>query len=148
MTREERFKMDMIAEFKQICKLVEESGVIIQNKSRMIEALEQEPCEDFIDRADAMTEIMMFAGNEKNNDDIYIKVSDAVELLRELPPVTPQPKAGHWIKTNDYLTCAYGCIDYVKCSCCGEYSLEEGAYCPNCGEKMEDGKCYRPYIRK
>lgn len=57
-----------------------------------IKALEQEPCEDVIDRAEAMTEIMMFAGNVKSDEeDIYIKVSDAVQLLRELPPVNPQP---------------------------------------------------------
>ena len=50
-----------------------------------------QPCEDVIDRAEAMTEIMMFAGNVKSDEeDIYIKVSDAVQLLRELPPVNPQ----------------------------------------------------------
>lgn len=49
---------------------------------------------------------------------------------------TPLPK-GHWINTPDYVTCAYGCIDYVKCSECGEDSLEEGDFCPNCGAKME-----------
>jgi hypothetical protein len=48
-----------------------------------------------------------------------------------------EPKTGHWIMTNDYLTAAYGSIDYVKCSCCCEESLEEGNYCPNCGAKME-----------
>lgn len=58
-----------------------------------IKALEQEHCEDVIDRAEAMTEIMMFVGNVKSDEgDIYIKVSDAVQLLRELPPVTPKPK--------------------------------------------------------
>ena len=47
-------------------------------------------CEDLIDRAEAMMEIMMFAGNVKSDEeDVCIKVSDAVELLRELPPVTP-----------------------------------------------------------
>ena len=53
---------------------------------------EQEPCEDAIDRAEAMTEIMMFAGNVKSDEeDIYIKVSDAVQLLRELPSATQKP---------------------------------------------------------
>ena len=58
-----------------------------------------------------------------------------------------EPKTGHWIMTSDYLTTAYGSIDYVKCSCCGEDSLEEGDYCPNCGSKMiesqkvEDKEC-------
>lgn len=45
-------------------------------------------------------------------------------------------KKGHWIMTNDYFTGAYGSIDYVKCSCCGEESLEEGNFCPNCGAYM------------
>lgn len=48
-----------------------------------------------------------------------------------------RPK-GKWIKTNDYVTCAYGCIDYVKCSCCKNDSLEEGDYCPNCGADMRE----------
>lgn len=47
-----------------------------------------------------------------------------------------EPKTGHWIITNDYYTGAYGDIDYVECSCCHEYSLEEGDYCPNCGARM------------
>lgn len=64
----------------------------------------KEPCGDAIDRAEAMTEIMMFAGNVKSDEeDIYIKVSDAVQLLRELPPVTPQPKTGHWIPVSERL---------------------------------------------
>ena len=49
-----------------------------------------------------------------------------------------KPKIGHWIMTGDYYTGAYGTIDYVRCSCCHEDSLEEGNYCPNCGAKMED----------
>jgi hypothetical protein len=48
-----------------------------------------------------------------------------------------EPKRGHWIMTSDYLTTAYGSVDYVKCSCCGKDSLEEGNYCPNCGVEME-----------
>lgn len=43
MTREEIFKMDMINEFKSMCKIVENSGRIILNKYRMLKALEQEP---------------------------------------------------------------------------------------------------------
>lgn len=58
-------------------------------------------------------------------------------IVGELPPITPKPRTGHWIMTSDYLTTAYGSIDYVKCSCCGEDSLEEGNYCPNCGTKLE-----------
>lgn len=48
-----------------------------------------------------------------------------------------EPKKGHWIMTSNYYTGAYGTIDYVKCSCCGEESLVEGNFCPNCGAEME-----------
>lgn len=52
--------------------------------------------------------------------------------------IEQEPKKGHWIMTSDYLTAAFGGrIDYFKCSCCGEDSLEEGDFCPNCGAKME-----------
>ena len=54
----------------------------------------------------------------------------AIEALEQ------EPKTGHWIMTSDYYTGAYGTIDYVKCSCCGEKSLEEGDFCPYCGADM------------
>ena len=55
----------------------------------------------------------------------------------DIKALEQEPKVGHWIMTGDYYTGAYGTIDYVKCSCCSEESLEEGNYCPNCGAKME-----------
>lgn len=58
-------------------------------------------------------------------------VDKAIKALNQ------EPKIGYWIKTGDYYTGAYGSIEYVKCSCCHEDSLEEGNYCPNCGAKME-----------
>ncbi len=82
MTREDAIK---------VLNMVEAHGsIVIKAKEMAIKALEKEPCENFIDRADAMTEIMMFADNKKHDDDIYIKVSDAVELIRELPSVNPE----------------------------------------------------------
>ena len=98
-----------------------------------IQVLSQEPCDDAIDRAEAMTEIMMFAGNVKpDEEDIYIKVSDAVQLLRELPSVTQ--KSGKWIDDE------FG----SKCSCCGIHthldkfdSPMKFKYCSMCGAKME-----------
>lgn len=56
------------------------------------------------------------------------------EDVETLPPVTPQPKTGHWINGD----CKGG-----NCSICGEYYAfypESGDfnYCPNCGAKMID----------
>ena len=97
-----------------------------------IKALSAEPCEDAISRAEAMTEIMMFAGNVKpDEENIYIKVSDAVQLLRELPPVTPKQKMGCWINYQKNIWI------YTQCSECGTVHDTKTNYCPNCGAKME-----------
>lgn len=60
-----------------------------------------------------------------------------IEALDMAIEALENQKTGHWIMTGDYYTGAYGSIDYVKCSCCHEDSLEEGSYCPNCGAKMK-----------
>lgn len=59
------------------------------------------------------------------------------KLTTAISEAKQEQRKGHWIMTGDYYTGAYGSIDYVECSCCHEYSLEEGSYCPNCGAKME-----------
>lgn len=96
-----------------------------------IKALEEQPCEDCISRDEAIriAEQGQIQGYEWQS-----------KKLCTLPSVTPQPKRGKWIDTNDYVTTAYGSLDYYKCSCCGEDSLEEGDYCPNCGADMREVK--------
>lgn len=93
----------------------------------ILEALEQEPCEDAISRQ-AVKELFQEA--EMSGEYSFLGIDD-------LPPVTPQPKTGHWIPAGYYHAGAYEDIQYVTCSCCREDSLEEGDYCPNCGAKME-----------
>jgi len=52
-----------------------------------IKALEQEPCEDTISRADA---VRVASG--------YCHPANIAKELAKLPPVTPKPKVGHWIE--------------------------------------------------
>lgn len=59
------------------------------------------------------------------------------KLTTAISETKHEPRKGHWIMTSNYYTGAYGTIDYVKCSCCSEESLEEGDFCPNCGAEME-----------
>lgn len=102
------------------------------------------PCDDAVDRAEAMTEIMMYAGNVKSDEeDIYIKVSDAVQLLRELPPVTSKPKMGRWVKTpkaimgEGYMWYCDKCSHEVYQDSSRSYPSEK--FCPNCGQpKMQE----------
>ena len=89
---------EMVHKQKEIEKstlygILDSNNEPIEALDMAIKALEQEPCDDVIDRAEAMTEIMMFAGNVKSDEEnIYIKVSDAVQLLRELPSIQPTAK--------------------------------------------------------
>jgi hypothetical protein len=72
-----------------------------------------------------MTEIMMFAGNVKSDEeDIYIKVSDAVQLLRELPSVTPSRHVNCEIAEHD----GNGCLGYSHYG--DDFPIKECLHCP------------------
>lgn len=95
-----------------------------------------QPCEDCISRQAVLEELprrtMRNYFGEVVGDVVYI------DDIKALPPVTPQPKMGKWLKTT--LT-QVGGGDFnrgFKCSCC-DYVLavDDFNYCPNCGAKME-----------
>ena len=122
-------RMTTLEQIRENCNRINEiASELSYIKHREIQELlceickyaDQEPCDDVIDRAEAMTEIMIFAGNVKSDEeDVYIKVSDAVQLLRELPSVTPKP---------------IECEDAVR-----RQAVKE-LYCRIC---METNVCYR-----
>jgi hypothetical protein len=148
MTREEAIEFGkMWLELQEDCK---ESNTYEFFKMA-IEALQQEPCEDVVSRSEikkiAKEMYLEVANMELDAKTISDCISCASSKCREvlesklkaLPSVkTQEPKKGNWIMTGDYFTGAYESIDYVKCSCCGEESLEEGNYCPNCGANMRE----------
>ena len=63
-----------------------------------IKALEQEPCEDCIDRQ-AAVDIVKDMHDLTRSDVLF----EAVKRLKELPSMTPQPKTGHWIPVSERL---------------------------------------------
>lgn len=103
-----------------------------------IKALKQEPCEDCISRQAVLDEMY------KRRVD-----GDAITagFIKNLPPVTPQPKMGRWI-VNEW--------DNISCSECGCTALYDKVYpgesvfgkairvksnfCPTCGAKMKGSK--------
>ena len=96
----------------------------------IIKALEQEPCEDAISRQwlmECVNEGWIKFDTEKDENRF-------IHLVRDMaPPVTPQPKTGHWIPT-------YG---NVKCSACGHTEEAGGVgkathYCSFCGADMRE----------
>ena len=110
-----------------------------------IKALEQEPCEDAIRRADA--EALFRNARSKLNPSDYktadefntrdLMLLNAEQFIHLLPSVRPQqPKTGHWVKVTNGRgghECDL-CHEYAPSYQSGEEHLTE--YCPNCGAKM------------
>ena len=110
----------------------EEFKDYIQTLNKIMDWLEQEPCDDSISRQAVLS--MQY----RIDDSATLSTRDVVNVddIEDLPPVIPKPKTGHWTKTNNYFPGDYENIDYFKRSCCQADSLEQGDYCPNCGAKI------------
>lgn len=115
-----------------------------------IKALEQEPCEDAVNRQ-AVCEFL--ENHAKTYDDVRVRIglkagSSLVANPDNVPSVTPAPKKCH-NENRDYDSC-----DQFVCSNCGielqdwhaversedgdiTFHEYEFKYCPNCGAKME-----------
>lgn len=105
--------------------------------------VEPDKCDDCISREaldDAISNLtywhfengrLITGGGGSKAETVY-KVDDVTRLTHILPPVTSQPKMGHWINID---------ATHSKCDRCGaifEIASENGEanFCPNCGAKM------------
>lgn len=131
MTRDEQ----TIANLKKLKSV--HNGSYGADIDRAIKVMEQEPCEDAISRA-YIEPIIEELENICVNGNEHIL--DLLADIKNAPPVTPQPKTGHWIEEDMF----DGDIAY-RCSECDEpFCLIDGTptdnmynFCPNCGAKME-----------
>ena len=115
----EQEKPETVTEFADRCR---ECG------AKYGKLLKQEPCEDAISRA-YIEPIIEELENIYVNGDEYIL--NLLADIKNAPPVTPQPKIGQWIDTDDY-------YQRWKCSECGCHTRDvEPPFCPNCGVKMK-----------
>lgn len=64
-----------------------------------INALEQEPCGDAISRAEVLSHAKKDMGNGHEQPFDYVEV----DVIKQLPPVTPAEKVGHWIPVSERL---------------------------------------------
>jgi hypothetical protein len=95
-----------------------------------LEEIEHEPSEDAISRQaviDRIRESIETYHNQYTTDMLNMW-GLFTQFIKEMPPVTPQPKTGHWIKKDGY----------SDCSECGSHIVTEWDYCPKCGAKMID----------
>lgn len=93
----------------------------------------QQHCEDAISRAEVINEIDRYIDKAQSTGtrDDFISFQELV--VKQLPPVTPQLKTGHWIGEENL----DGSIWYM-CDNCKEFEfVNYYDYCPNCGAKME-----------
>lgn len=111
--------------------------------------MEQEPCEDAIIRKALFDMCKKEIDHISKNWQNYHSPSEAksgfvyiATNIYDLPPVTPQPKSGHWIKVSD----GYGDNAYIcECSECKDTvwvykdADRKWNYCPNCGSRMSEG---------
>ena len=98
-----------------------------------IEALEQQPCEDCISRQAVHEMLENIPVNE--SDKWFNWLQKACLRLADLPPVTPQPKIGHWMECG-------GDEPWLKgycCSLCNFTTTQKYDYCI-CGAKMVESE--------
>ena len=96
-----------------------------------IKALEQEECEDAISRQAVIDAFWKLEVELRPN-----AIDAILNMVNDMPYVTPQPKTGHWIKVTN------GRGGH-ECDICHEYapSYQSGdeyltKFCPNCGCHM------------
>lgn len=127
------------------CELVKTDTEILTALDMAMQALEQEPSDDCVSRANLISKLEIL--DRRYGSDFYWETRKIVD---KLPSVKPQEKTGHWIEEeiNEWSRKTY-------CSKCGESALLEYVhvgdiyygsakgvikktnYCPNCGAKMD-----------
>jgi len=110
-------------------------------KFMAIKALEQEPCEDAVSRQAELDGLASIAKAKAKSDAQKSLMGRVMFFVEQLPPVTPQPKMGHWIKIQKTQKGCHDCtiITYeYHCSECDSINVSPyKKYCPNCGCAME-----------
>lgn len=121
----------------------EEFNDYIQTLNKIMDWLEQEPCDDAINREDAL---MCLTGEIKDTDTIETIIARSVRRIRKLPPVNPQPKTGHWMIDEDSTDRFFATYE---CSSCKRAIIvphdvmkavyKDYPFC-HCGAKMVDSQ--------
>ena len=130
-------------------KLIEKCEECAEEHRQLAEWLKdykrlKEPCEDAISRREA---IKIFTYNYKgeripdydcDNFPVQIAIKKVKKMLRELPPVKPQERTGHWIDDGYYADNSNESV--WRCSECDhhiiEYDMQGYKFCHNCGCRM------------
>jgi hypothetical protein len=118
---------------ERFCKIDKEydghSWNLLQILANINILIGEEPCEDTISRTQALSDYADWYGYGYRENTFY-------KLLKDMPPVTPKPKTGHWIIHPKGI---YAHLVCDKCLSNAPYDCRTN-YCPNCGAKMQEEK--------
>ena len=92
----------------------------------ILEALEQESCEDCISREYILSKAYAY-GNGLEPEGYCVEVED----IQQAPSVQPKVMTGHWFYKNGIRYCEF---------CGASNSTAYDSYCPNCGAKMTESE--------
>ena len=95
----------------QAYKMFEGEDTVYVERDDVLEVLKQEPCEDAINREWLKTAIHNFYYGLKHTP----TEEDIQAYIDAAPPVTPQPKTGHW--NNHQIACMLADLFGDACAC-------------------------------
>jgi len=110
-------------------------------RTEKFRASKQELCEDAVSREAVMQALTKLGyGDEENgaNAEYMSALWDVAEKVKALPPVTPKPKTGKWIKLqhNSDGTSRYMCSECGDTMQLSRHTFATFRSCPKCGAKM------------
>lgn len=101
---------------------------------KVIETIEQEPCEDAVSREAVMKILYAIKNNPCNYPE-----DEAIYSVEHLPPVTPKQRTGHWRHYEGMLICSECGTEFYDdiMEYCGD---DVPKWCPDCGCRMFEPK--------
>lgn len=109
-------------------------GKTIREWAKIIIA--QELDNDCISRSRAIERLKLNFPTSQGDDNSrnrhrYMQAMADLQAIKELPPVRPKAKQGHWVKRN----LGWGCSECNLCT--NDRGMSMYYYCPQCGAKMD-----------
>jgi hypothetical protein len=132
MTREEKKKAIDALKISAPVRVVtqEEFNDYIHTLNKIMDWLEQEPCEDCISRQ-AVLDLLHSKFADGFDYDRWWNSMTVLYAINKVPPVQPIRPKGKWIYQEGHFPVMW------KCSECGMMWGLHTDYCPACGAKME-----------
>ncbi len=141
MGKSEKDTVTAIARYNDLCEYFGEAKNILNNSEEFKKWLKRirwnckkvdelarkmEYCEDAISRQ------AVFTLAKEECETAIIPYKRFIKDINALPPVTPKPKTGHWIRVTDKA----GHLVW-KCDKCDWQQRFNTNFCPDCGAEME-----------